>query len=443
MRTVLILLRKDFTHFFRDRTSVVLTFVVPFALIYLFGQIFGVNRTDPGPSAVPLAVVDASSSDAGARLVDALRREKSFDVITTVPDGRDGTRPLAEADLRPLMRKDKFRFAVVLPGDFLSSGHLGLHLKLLSDPRNQIETQTVTGLLEKTLFTEAPQWLGQAMQNRAREAVGDARLHAFDRKLAEAQAAAFGGDAEQIDRDIEAGDLGWGKTPASSGSGSADDVLAHLVKIDREQVAGADVGSPLATQMVGGWAMQFLLFALVASATSLFHERDLGIFQRILSGPVSRSGILWSKFLYGVALGILQLVILFLAGRILFGIEVGTRLPQLVVVCAFAAAACAAFGMVLASVSRTPEAARGLATFAILLMSALGGAWFPVSFMPAFMQHFSRLTLVYWSIEGFVQVLWVHAGFLELLPTLAILGGIAVALFSIAWWRFQRGPIFD
>src|SRR5580692_7902616 len=80
-------------------------------------------------------------------------------------------------------------------------------------------------------------------------------------------------------------------------------------------------GGYSATQLIGGWAMQFLLFALVFSAASLFHEKENGLFQRILSGPVPRSTILWSKFLYGVALGLLQLLVLFGAGSVLFGLD--------------------------------------------------------------------------------------------------------------------------
>ncbi len=202
-------------------------------------------------------------------------------------------------------------------------------------------------------------------------------------------------------------------------------------------------GAFTATQLIGGWSMQFLLFALVASAASLFHEKDQGIFQRILSGPVPRSAILWSKFLYGMGLGLFQLMVLFLAGSILFKVPILPHLPLLSLACVLAAASCAAFGMLLASVARTPETARSLATFTILLMSAVGGAWFPVGFMPKFMQQVSRFTLVYWSIDGFGQAFAAHGSFAAMLPGLGILAGMTAALLGIAWWQFRRGTIFD
>ncbi len=175
--------------------------------------------------------------------------------------------------------------------------------------------------------------------------------------------------------------------------------------MSRSRASG--VKSPMATLLVGGWAMQFLLFAVTASATALFREKEHGIFQRVLSAPVTRGDILWSKFLYGICLGLAPARSSSSSpATSSSGSRSGARSRLLVLVCVFAAAACTSFGMLIAAISPTPESARGLSTFVILLMCAIGGAWFPVSFMPDFIQRFSRLTLVYWSMEGFSQVLW-------------------------------------
>jgi ABC-2 type transport system permease protein len=449
MNAILVLLRKDFALFFRDKASMSLTFAVPFALIYLFGQIYHVNSSDPGPSGIPVAVVNQSDNPAAARLVDALKTEKAFKVLTKFVNPDKTTRPLVEEDLRPLMRVDDFRFALVIPKDVVRTDRIGIHLKTYANPRNDIEAQTVGGILEKTLFSKVPELLGQSLRARALNFLGDKRLDRFDSSIASAVADAFGGDEARIRERIEDGEYGLRRlgedSPTNPGAPAADtqDVFSRIVKIDNVQVSGADVKSPMATLLVGGWAMQFLLFAVTASATALFREKEHGIFQRVLSAPVTRGDILWSKFLYGICLGLLQLVILFLAGHLLFGIEIGGYLGRLVVVCVFAAAACTSFGMLIAAISPTPESARGLSTFVILLMCAVGGAWFPVSFMPEFIQRFSKLTLVYWSMEGFNQVLWAHDTLAELLPTLGYLALITGVVMAFSVWRFNRGRIFD
>jgi ABC-2 type transport system permease protein len=450
MRAILSLLRKDFALFFRDRATVSLTFLVPFALIYLFGQIFGVNRKDSGPSGIPLAVVNQSDNPGAQRLLDALKAEKAFHVRTTLDSSGPTGRLLTEDDLGPLMRANEFRFALVIPQDVVRESGFGLHLRILSNPRNEIETQTVNGLLQKTIFSNVPELLGQSLEANAKGVLGSARFDQFNQAMAGAITGAFGGDPARVQQQIASGDFGLGRLGNRGQAGGAaapasgnSDFLQRLVKIDNVQVVGNDVKSPQATSIVGGWAMQFLLFALSASAGALFREKEHGLFQRILSAPVTRAQILWSKFLYGVCLGLIQLIVLFFAGRVLFGIEIGPYFGLLVLVCIFAAAACTSFGMLITACSPTAESARGIATFAILLMSAVGGAWFPVSFMPEFIQKVSKFTLVYWSMEGFVQVLWAHVSLVELLPTLGILGGITAAVMALAIWRFNRGRIFE
>jgi ABC-2 type transport system permease protein len=76
-------------------------------------------------------------------------------------------------------------------------------------------------------------------------------------------------------------------------------------------------------------------------------------------------------------------------------------------------------------------------------MSAVGGAWFPTSFMPEFIQLLSRLTIVYWAMEGFLRVLYAGAGTLAILPCIGVLLGIAALITAISVWRFRRGQMFD
>ncbi len=448
MNPILVLLRKDFALFFRDKAAMSLTFVVPFALIYLFGQIYHVNSSDPGPAGIPVAVVNESDNPAAARLVDALKSEKAFKVLTKFVNPDKTTRPLAEEDLRPLMRADNFRFALVIPRDLIQAGAIGIHLKTYSNPRNEIEAETVSGILQKTVFSKVPELLGQSLQARARSFLGDRRLDQFNSSVASAVSDAFGGSETGIKKRIEDGDFGLRQldddgSAAGPSAAAPRDVFSGIVKIDNVQVSGNDVKSPMATLLVGGWAMQFLLFAVTASATALFREKEHGIFQRVLSAPVTRGDILWSKFLYGICLGLLQLMILFFAGHVLFGVEIASHLGLLLLVCVFAAAACTSFGMLIAAISPTPDSARGLSTFVILLMCAVGGAWFPVSFMPEFIQRFSKLTLVYWSMEGFSQVLWSHETLAEILPTLGYLLLMTAVVMAFSVWRFNRGRIFD
>ena len=454
MRILFTLLGKDFANLRRNRAAFMLSFVVPMVIIAIVGSVFGLRpfglgAQNNGPTGIPLAVVNESGDPAAQKLVAALQAEKSFRIVTQFENPDKTTRPLTAADLRPLIRDRKFSYALVIPPDLLSDDRLGLRLKILSDPRNDIESQIVNGILQKTIFTNVPQLLGQSLQARAKKYIGSPKLGQFNHGVATAIAQAFGGDAAAIERNMGQGDFGLegllASRNASGGAGGSagGDLLAKVVQIESEQVVGQEVKSPTATRIVGGYAVMFLLFALSNSAAAFFDEKNTGIFQRLLSSPMSRAQLLWSRFLYGVLFGLAQLMALFIAGRLLYGVDVFGHLANLLIVCASVAAACTGFGMLLAAVTRSPDAARSLSTLLVITMSACGGAWFPVSLMPQFMQNLSRFTLVYWSIEGFNAVLWAGDSFLQLLPILGILLGITAVVMTIAIWRFNRSPIFE
>ena len=188
--------------------------------------------------------------------------------------------------------------------------------------------------------------------------------------------------------------------------------------------------------------MTFLLFTLTASSSSLFDEKRSGVMLRLLTSPLSRVHILWSKYLFNMSLGIIQLLFMFTAGWIMFDVDIFSNFFNLILVIVAASTACTAFGMLLAAFSQTRQQAQGLGTLFILTMSAVGGAWFPVTFMPPTIQFFSRLTIVFWSMDGFLEVLWRGSGILSIIPHLGILFGISILVSVISVRQFRKGNIF-
>ncbi len=441
MRTILILIGNEIRRFMTDRAGLSLTFLVPVVLIYIFGHVFGVGQGGVAPSGINLAVVSEGNSPAVAAITAALQKEKAFKVITTSKDAAGQEAPLTERKVREMMAAGSLRFALIFPADAESDTSVGLKLKFLNNPRNEIETQTVNGLVQKAIYTAAPQALLASLQRLGTNFIGAEQFDQFRRTLAESIAGSFGGNPDEIYQQIQWSQLNLGGGTNDSLGGES--LLSSLIRIDSEKVGGGNVKNPMATRSVGGWAVMFLLFSLTSSATSLFDEKKAGLYQRLLSAPVRRTHILWSKYLFGMLLGLFQLLALFLAGRLLFGIDITSNFLNLVLICLAAATACVAFGMMLAAIAPSSSAASSLGTLLILTMSAIGGAWFPTSFMPEFIQNLSKFTIVYWAIDGFLQVLWAGCTTRELLPTLGILFGIAAVVNVFSVWRFNRGEMFE
>src|SRR6188768_2583650 len=196
MRILLTLLSKDFANLRRNRAAFVLSFIVPVLIILIVGWAFGLRpfgfgAKENGPSGIALAVVNQSNGPAAAKLVAALQAEKSFRIVTEFTNSDKTKRPLTEADLRPLIQERQFSYALVIPADLIVENRFGLRLVLHSDPRNDIESQTVSGLLQKTIFASTPQLLGQMLQARAKGSVGSERMAHFNQAIADNLARTF------------------------------------------------------------------------------------------------------------------------------------------------------------------------------------------------------------------------------------------------------------
>jgi len=79
-----------------------------------------------------------------------------------------------------------------------------------------------------------------------------------------------------------------------------------------------------------------------------------------------------------------------------------------------------------------------LTTIVIIVSSMLGGAFMPVSQMPAFLTPISAATPVYWSTEGFAKLI-IHGGGLgDIVLNLAVLSIVGAALMLIGALILKR-----
>lgn len=435
MRTILDLIRKEYRLFVADRVAVGLTFVVPILLIALWGSIFG--NVDSGPRSLRLAFVNQSNAPIARRIEQVLDTTRTFRLIKAYEDDKGNSIAFDSVSVKDYVRRGRAAAALVVPADAYTDTSFGLKLKFYYDPRNDMEMQIIQGVLQQTIMSQIPEVFLQSAQRSALQRLGTDSGRAFNSGIAGLVGKYFGIDPKEV-LEFPLND----STASFGGAQGAGSFFSNILRLEKEQLVGQEIANPWATRSVGGWAMMFLLFSLTASATSLFEEKQNGVVLRILAAPISRAQILWGKYLYNMSIGCLQLIVLFAAGALLFRIDIVSNGFNLVLVMVAASTACTAFGMLLAAFSKTPGQARGLGTLFILAMSSIGGAWFPTSFMPPFIQTLGKGSLVYWSMEGFLQVLWRKAGTIEILPILGILLGMSALITTISLWQFRKGHVF-
>lgn len=295
--------------------------------------------------------------------------------------------------------------------------------------------QLVQGMLQKTIMEQMPYMFSANALRRSEKVLGIDSGRYFNSEIALIISKYFNVDTSDI---LHPNPESW---ETGSDTGESSNFFSNIIQLESKQLVGKEIKNPMATRSVGGWAMMFLLFTLTASAASLFDDKKNGVLIRILAGPVTKSDILWSKYLFCISLGVLQLLVLFFAGYILYNVDMFSNFLTLILVITAGATVCASFGMLLAAVSKTAAQANGWGTFLILAMSAVGGAWFPTFLMPSYVQAISKITFVYWTIEAFLEVLWRGVGLMQVLPHLGILAGMSMIIIYISLWRFEKGDV--
>ncbi len=409
------LLRTAFLNVRRDRVVLAMVFVLPVMFFSIFATVFG-NQGQNSTAKIRIAVVDEDGSELSRRIVEGLRGEKSLRVRTTAdPEGQGA--PLDRAAGEQLVRNGDVPVAVILPkglgetaAAFGPSGN-AVRVKLLADVSDPVAPQMVNGLLQKVSMTAAPDLMMQG---------GMKQFERYAGTLTPQQRAAVDNWLPQM------------KPAASGGSGTGVANQAFGIGVDTVDVMRQGRSESLISFYAAGVGVMFLLFSVSGASGSLLDEMDTGTLDRVLSTRLGMSGLLTAKWIFITLLGVLQLTVMFLWGRIAFGLELERHLPGFFVMTAFTAAAAAGFGLMLATLARTRAQLSGMSTIIILTMSALGGSMFPRFLMSETMQKFGLLTFNAWALDGYLKVFWRNAPILALWPQVLVLTGLTAVFLALA-----------
>jgi ABC-type Na+ efflux pump permease subunit len=188
-------------------------------------------------------------------------------------------------------------------------------------------------------------------------------------------------------------------------------------------------------QAVPGIMVMFTLFVMLSSgAVLLVIERREGLLRRLAATPLSRGSVVLGKWAGKFALGLLQITFALAAGRLLFGLDWGPRLPMVLLVLLVYAALVAALGVLLGSLARTEGQAVGLGVISANILAGLGGCWWPIEVTPRWMQKFSLVLPTGMTMDALHRLVSFGQPAAAALPHLAALATLAL----LAGWLATR-----
>lgn len=423
------IVRKDLLLFFSDRRAVIMSFIAPIAIGSFFGFIFSGSK-DREAVKVPIRVVDHDGSAISSALALGLAKDKTL----TVEGG-------TAEEAREAVRRGKTTVAVIVPpgfGDAAGQAFFGgaekPQLELLYDPSHGMELAMVRGILTQHVMeaVSAEMFGGDQGRRLTQQSLEQLRTQASG--MPEADRQALSDLLTSVNRFYQRP----AASPAPGASPSPRQGLSMPYAVREEAVTSrAGVTYNGFAHAFAGMGVQFLLFACIDLAIGILTERQLGLWKRLRAAPLARSVLLLAKGISGAIIALLSLSATFAFGMIVFGIRVEGSWPGFVLVCVATAVMAAAFGLLIAALGRTPQATRGVAILAVLLMVMLGGAWVPSFIFPAWLQTATLVVPARWAVDGLDAATWRGVGFLGLLPTVAVLLAFAALFGTLAVARFR------
>jgi ABC-2 type transport system permease protein len=425
MTAFLALLRKDLLLFLQDRRALLLNLLAPILIAGFFGFLFG-GSGDSKPSRLPVAISDGDRSPLSQKIVAGLQADEALAVQILEPE------PAAE-----LVRKGKLHAAVQLPPGFgeqagraLFGGGAKPELVVIHDPSQAI----ALGLLRGLLTQHAMQVISQDAFSAQGRTFVDLRERALtDPQLPEAQRADLAAMFDSIARVQQAQPApGAASSPVARGL-SQPFSLRAVEALPAQRQGGYNAYS----HAFAGMGVQFILMLGIEFGVGLLLMRRQDLWKRLRAAPLSRTTLLGSRLASGALIAFVLFAAILGAGMLIFGVRVlGSWLGLILLLAAFALLT-ASFGLLIAAIGRTPEATRGLAIMATLMMVMLGGAWVPAFLFPDWLQTASLAVPTRWAVDGIDAMTWRGLDLTDALPAAGALLAFSALFALIALWRFR------
>lgn len=415
MRKLLLIAIKDLKIALRDRASVIFMLLAPFVLTIGLGLVTGSFSSSSGSGIQDIAVVvvNDDGGSLGNALVEMLESDDLADLLE----------PQLVEDVKAaytLVDEDKATAAIYIPEGFTAS-IIPTEGELLFDKTVQVElygnptSPTKLGVIETILERFMIEVENNSVGNHV----------AFEMLLENSIM-----DPSQINSMAQT--IGMDQTKNT-------ETLSSTITLDRVTAAGKEVEFNLLAILAPGMALMFLMYTVTFGARTLLVEQVAGTLPRLLISPTASIQVLAGKVLGIFLTGVTQMLVLVLGSSLLFKLNWGDPLAVFVLILA-AVLASTSWGILLASLLKTPGQISNIGSALMLIFGILSGGFFSISAMPAWVQLLSRVSPNRWGLDGFTTLAMGGNLIAILGPVLALII-MAISLFMVAVMFFKKRGI--
>jgi ABC-2 type transport system permease protein len=219
-------------------------------------------------------------------------------------------------------------------------------------------------------------------------------------------------------------------------SGGVAGAEGSFISYETEKIGEVQAENP-SNFVIPGYLVMFVFFAAAVTAETIVRARQNHTLERLLASSVRRESILGGVFTGTVVRGLIQIIIFWVVGILVFNIDLGLSPVAVIILSILMVIMSSAFAVMLATLVRTPRSAGSLAVITALVLAPLGGCWWPLFILPRWLQALAKISPHGWATTGFNKLMLFGADFSAAVPEMLALLGFAVLFALIAVWRFR------
>jgi ABC-2 type transport system permease protein len=417
---------KDMTRSFRSAIALVFMFGVPLLMTGMFYLMFGGSGSNDQAFTLPVTRVVVANLDKGGPGFEAVRTQfpggsqanSMGDLILSILQDKNFSNLMEVTRLdnavaaRASVDSQEAGVALIIPADFSASfGDLTgqATIELYKDPTLALGPNIVQSVID--------QFMDGISGARIAVKVAMQRTGSTDPTLAgqivqQYMAAVPTGDQTTVLLDVRATSVK--KQPLNT----LKTIIAPIM----------------------GWLTIFYAFYTgAATAQSILKEDEEGTLPRLFTTPTKHSTILSGKFLAVGLTTVVQMTVLLVLGRLIFGIPWGALLPLSLVTIGTVLAA-ATFGIFINSLLRNTRQSGLIFGGLLTVMGMVGGMPIIVGLSSNNSSAFTTVSLLVptgWAVHGLLQAMN-NASLDDVLFTFLVLVVWAILFFTIGVLRFQK-----
>ncbi len=391
----------------RDMGGLVILFVMPLVLIITITLIQDGSFKTINNTKVPILFVDNDKGDISDKIFDNLKKSDAFEIVT-----QQDTILITEESAKASVLKGKYQLAVVIPKNLSSDLQKKVNQnvsKILSE--FGVEDDTISNL-EPIQAKEINLYFDPAVQKSFKNAV----INNIDKMISKIESKSI---YEAFQKELSDDD-------------SEDNPLleeSNFVSFKEINPKEGDVEIiPNSTQHnVPAWTLFAIFFIVIPLSINIVKEKNQGTFVRLRTNPVSYLTVLGGKTITYLIVCLLQFLLMLAVGVYVLPylglppLQVGSNFSTLFIVALFSGLAAIGFGILLGTLSNTPEQSAPFGATSVVILAAIGGVWVPVFLMPKFMQLVSNISPMNWGLNAFYDVFLRQGGLKEVLPEIGLL----------------------